>query len=198
MTIFDDIEAAERLGRARSQPNLEFVPFSIHSLLDDIRRRLFPDITHSVRICFVSRGPLACIAYNTSHATIYVHQLLNRHDTPKSVMTLFIKHELLHLRIKPSKVEGNRRAVSHPPEFWEAEKAIAPERKSAWTWIWGNFFNYLKNRPRLERIDVLPSWRRAWTMSARGVEELTRGLEGAEGMRCRTVALDFMVEVVEN
>ena len=79
-----------------------------------------------------------------------------------------------------------------------AEKAIAPERESAWTWIWGNFFNYLKRRPRLERIDVLPSWRRAWTMSARGVEELTRGLEGAEGMRCRTVALDFMVEVVEN
>ena len=68
--------------------------------------------------------------------------------------------------------------MSHPPEFWEAEKAIAPERESAWTWIQGNFFNHLKHRPRLERIDVLPSWRRAWTMSTRGVEELTTGPGG--------------------
>ena len=42
MTLFDDMEAAIKLDRARRQPNLEFVPFSIHSLLDEIHRRLFP------------------------------------------------------------------------------------------------------------------------------------------------------------
>ena len=31
MTILDDMEAAEKLGRARRQPNLEFVPFSINT-----------------------------------------------------------------------------------------------------------------------------------------------------------------------
>lgn len=177
MTILADMGAANKLERARCQPNLVFLPFSIHSLLDDIHRRLFPDITHFVRIYFVSRGPLACIVHDTSNAAIYVHQLLNRHDTPKVVMTLMIKHELLHLRIKPNRIDGNRRAVMHSPEFWEAERATEPERESAWTWIWGNFFNYLRKRPRLERIDVLPSWRRAWPMAVMEVEEIRRGLE---------------------
>jgi len=178
MTIITDIKAARKLERARRQPYLVFLPFPIRLLLDDIHSRLFPDVAQAVRIYFVSRGPLACIAHDASHASIYVHQLLNRPDTPKGVMTLIIKHELLHLRIKPGKIDGSRSAVMHPPEFWEAESAIAPEREAAWMWIWGNFHTYLKARPRLERIDVLPKWRKGWRMPVMDIEEC-RSLLGA-------------------
>ena len=161
MTIITDFNEAMKLERSRRQPSLEFVPFSMPTLLDGIKSSLFPDVAQSVELYFVTCGPLACIVDDDSGATIYIHRLLNNTDTPKDVVTLIIKHELLHLRIPPRTVKGKE--VDHPPEFWEAERSIAPERNQAWRWIWANFMTCLKRRPRLERIDVLPSWRRAWS-----------------------------------
>jgi hypothetical protein len=173
MTILADIDVL-KLARIRREPNLVYLPFSMQALLGDIHSRLFPDVAHRVRIYFVSLGPLACISYGESEASIYVHQLLNHPDTPKEVMTTIIKHELLHLRIKPITIPGKKYIDQHPPEFREAERAIAPEKTDAWMWIWSNFLMCLHIRPRLQRIDVRPSWRERWSMPVMDIEECRR------------------------
>ena len=169
MTIITEFNEAMKLERCRRQPNLEFVPFSVPTLLGNIKSSLFPDVTHSVKVFFVARGPLACVVHDDSRATIYAQQLLNHVDTPQEVMTLILKHELLHLQIPPRTID--EKEVVHPPEFWDAERSIAPERGRAWRWIWLNFMSCLKRRPRLERIDVLPSWKRVWSGERMTVEE---------------------------
>ena len=40
-----------------------------------------------------------------------------------------------------------------------------PPKIQAWKWIWLHRGCWLKNRPRLERIDVLRNWCEVWDMS---------------------------------
>ena len=64
-----------------------------------------------------------------------------------------LKHELLHTRIRPREVNGERSA--HPPEFWEEENRIAGADKGrAWEWIYGNFYDALKRDTEHECIWV--------------------------------------------
>jgi len=161
VSIITDIIESRKLELARSQPNLSFLPFSALGLLVEIHTDLFPDVGHAVQLSFVTKGPLACIAHASEYASIYIHQLLNHSETPVAVIGLILKHELLHLRIPPTIEDGKE--VQHPPAFWEAERAIAPERHSAWTWIWENLWSCLKRRPQLEGIDVLSTWKQVWS-----------------------------------
>lgn len=169
MTIVTEFNEMIRLKNARRQPNLSFLSFSVTEMLAEIRFRLFSDVTQDVQVAFVADGPLACVAHDEIRATIYVHQLLNHHETPQVVLTTIIKHELLHLRISPAMV--GEKEVQHPDEFWEAEVAIAPERQLAWLWIYANFGQCVKRRPKLERIDVLPGWRQAWCRRKNSIAE---------------------------
>ena len=159
MLITNSAEA-RRLARARAHPSLSLTAFSAAETLADVRTRLFPELSQQVDLYFVTRGPLACVYYEDSFATIYVHQLLNHGETPLDVMRLICKHELLHLRIPPAVKHGKE--VYHPPEFWEAERAMCPERRPAWAWIWMNLAACLKRRPRKECIDVLLNWKQVW------------------------------------
>lgn len=159
--LLTSIKEAQKLANARVQPNLCFVPFSIIDTLAEIKATLFSELSHQVSIQFVSLGSLACVYRDGNKAQIYIHQLLNHHETPFEVISFICKHELLHLRI-PSGIKDGKR-VHHTPEFWIAEKAICPERNKAWAWIWINLVACLKTRPRLERIDVLPLWRDVWS-----------------------------------
>ena len=161
MTLLSDYKEQQKLERARAQPHLWFTPFSVLDTLDRVRAEHFADLAATVHLYSVNRGPLACVVYEDSLVTIYFHQVLNHSDTPVEVGSLICKHELLHIRIPPV-IEGKKK-IRHPPEFWEAEKAIAPERTLAWRWIWNNLASCLKKRPRLERIDVLPNWRDVWS-----------------------------------
>jgi hypothetical protein len=136
-------------------------------MLADIHQRLFLEIDHEVRLEFVTRGPLACVVFSDKSAAIYIHQLLNHSDTPIEVISLLLKHELLHLRIPPSIIDGRR--VQHPPQFWEAEQELCPERTAAWDWIWFNLYDCLKERPQLERIDVRRNWRNVWNRPKAGL-----------------------------
>ena len=160
MTIITDIRESRKQKLARCQPLISFLSFSATALLDEIHEKLFPDVDQTVELYFVTRGPLAFIAHNKNDASIYIHQLLNHSDTPIEVIVLILKHELLHLRIPPTIENGKRE--SHPPAFWAAEKAIAPDRDSAWAWVWQNLWSCVKQRPELQRIDVLPGWKRVW------------------------------------
>jgi hypothetical protein len=69
-------------------------------------------------------------------------------------------------------VVTGERTIDHPPEFWEAEKAIAPERRLIWGWIREDLWDCLKERRDLERIDVRPRWRRTWNRSFRDLAEI--------------------------
>ena len=60
MTIITDFDEAMKLERSRRQPSLEFVPFSMPTLLGGIKSSLFPDVMQSVNVYFVTRGSLAC------------------------------------------------------------------------------------------------------------------------------------------
>lgn len=162
MSFISDINEARKLELARSQPTLNFLAFSPSKLLAEIHADLFPDVSHTVRVDFVTRGPLACIGHTGDSASIYIHQLLNHSDTPVEVIRVIFKHELLHLRIPPTGEAGKE--VPHPPEFWAAERAISPERDTVWAWIWVNFAMCLKARPRQERIQVFANWKRIWSL----------------------------------
>ena len=150
-----------KLWQARVRPNLHLTPFVVCDILASVRMQHFPELRQRIDFFFVDRGPLACIWAGADGARIYAHQVLNRSDTPPEVIGLICKHELLHLQIPPLTVAGKE--VQHPPEFWVRERAICPERRAAWTWVWTNLWDCLKHRPRLERIDVLPKWRESWS-----------------------------------
>ena len=55
--------------------------------------------------------------------------------------------------IRPHEINGHR--VAHPPEFFEREQQLSPEREEAKRWIFKTLGKRLRVRPRLERIDVL-------------------------------------------
>jgi hypothetical protein len=170
MTLVRDLKERRELAQARVQPHLWFTPFSVSETLERVRREHFPEIPPGVGLYSVSRAPLACVDGGGSSPTIYVHQVLNHSDTPVEVFSLICKHELLHLRIRP--VVTGERTIDHPPEFWEAEKAIAPERRLIWGWIREDLWDCLKERRDLERIDVRPRWRRTWNRSFRDLAEI--------------------------
>jgi hypothetical protein len=182
MTIITDFKEMTRLRKAREQPSLSFLSFSIAESLSDIRFERFPDIRHEVHIAFVDDGPLACIVHDESQATIYIHQLVNRHETPHEVINTIIKHELLHLCILPSFVGGKE--VQHSDDFWAAEADMSPERHLAWLWVYTNFAICVKRRPRLERVDVLPGWRKAWCSRIDSIKECQKLIApGSNGPR---------------
>lgn len=172
MGIIFETKLIEKLNAARLQPNLPFVPFCISKTLASIRSEHFSDIQHRVEVCFVSQGPLACIVFDEQSALIYIHQLLNHWQAPLAVITHVLKHELLHLCIAPAIVKN--RLQHHPPEFWQQEKKISPERISAWQWIWINLGQHLKNRPRLERIDIVGKWQKTWALPKLSIEQCAK------------------------
>jgi tetratricopeptide (TPR) repeat protein len=120
-------------------------------LLEEARSTHFPDLTCRVSIHFVDRGPLACVCPGNEAANIYIHQLLNHDQTPREVIGMICKHELLHLRIPPVANDGE--VLMHPPAFWVAERAICPEHKRVWAWIWTNLGLCLKHQPKLSIAD---------------------------------------------
>ena len=171
--IVQDISEVKKIAKARSRTYLWYTAFSVGKLLDEIRGQHFPQVPPGIEVCAVDRGSLACICDDPGGATIYVHQLLNHSDTPIEVFQSIHKHELLHLVFPPREIEGMTRM--HPPEFWEAERVLCPERRIAWEWLWYNLSDCLKRRPRLERLDVLGCWKKVWSRPKSSIEEV-RGL----------------------
>jgi hypothetical protein len=165
--LVDDLREASERRKARLEPRLWFVHFDIMEIMDRVRHEHFPHLRHGLEFFFVRRGPLACICSGDNAATVYAHEVLNLSETPEEVFSTVCKHELLHLVVPRREVKG--RLTSHPPEFWERECKIAPERSLAWGWLWTNLGGCLWLRPRLERIDVRPSWKagRRTKMSAK-------------------------------
>jgi hypothetical protein len=161
MTIYRDLKRLRQLAAERLQPRFQFLNYSLRELQREIHSVLFPDVTQSVTTHFTTAGPLACVYCTGTRAEIYLHQLFNHADTPREVLAFVLKHELLHLRIPPAHLA--RKHVQHPPEFWQAERLLCPDRDQAWAWISINYGACLKVRRKLERIDVLQNWKDIWS-----------------------------------
>ncbi|MGI8908246.1 MAG: hypothetical protein ACR2IE_17370 [Candidatus Sumerlaeaceae bacterium] len=172
--IITDGRMLEKLERMRAQPFIPWIKWDLVAMLAEIRREHFPELATEVDTWFVRQPTLACITTRegSPQATIYIHNILNHPDTPREVFSMILKHELLHLLIPPMEVDGKR--VQHPEEFWEAEHRIAPERQDGWLWIRVTFWHYLRERPKLECIQVKRGWEARWSEPHMSVEEAKR------------------------
>lgn len=163
MIITDpELREWQRLEKAWAQPCLPQTAFDLQAEIESARLRYFPAVSASPSYCFVNYGALVCICHKEGEGAgvISVHELLNHPETPLEVATLICKHELLHIEIPPREVDGKLKM--HPPEFWEREKEICPERVLAWAWIWENFWGCLRRNKRKECITVLKDWKKRW------------------------------------
>ena len=163
---YDEIR---RLRRARQQPELEMTCVPVAPLLDETRLRLFPMLPRRLPAFFVIRGPLACVAFNadTREGAVFVHALLNHPAVPVEVFDLICRHELLHLVIAAREING--KLIDHPPEFFEKERAITPDRDAAWEWVWGHCWEVLRQDKKRESMVVKRGWRhqgRWWSADA--------------------------------
>lgn len=131
-----------------TQGELPRVSFEMEALLREVHAEFFQDVPLP-GICFAKTK---CIAYINSRSAdapfIVINQVFNRRETPIEVIRAIIKHELIHLVIRPRKVET--KWVSHPPEFWEMEKRISPESDSMWSFTYLNFCCGLVSLPEDE------------------------------------------------
>jgi len=142
---------AARFRRERQQPMLLFTELPLQQMLREIRDAHFPEIERLPPVYFIGQTSLAQIT-DSPAPTIYLHAILNAPEVPNFVFSFILKHELLHLRIPPRQLDG--RWTSHPPEFFDQQRQLAPEASAAWDWIWRNLGPYLHERPQLERLDV--------------------------------------------
>jgi hypothetical protein len=62
--------------------------------------------------------------------------------------------------------------VSHPPEFWEREKIVSPERERAMEWIFDELIGWLDFDQHPEGLCVRKSWAKlGWLIQSVGAEK---------------------------
>ena len=117
------------------QPVPSLLGYSLSELVEETRAVHFPDIEDHIEVRFAAESPLAYIASafmgRDRHLVVF-HPVLNNPGTPIEVICFIAKHELTHLRCPPRVVDGWWEM--HPPEFWEHEAEIGPERHAVWAW----------------------------------------------------------------
>jgi len=140
-----------RLQPLLFQPVESRVPYSLSGVLEEIRAAYFPDIDERVEVRIAASGPLAYIQPNFMgwgrHLVVF-HPVLNHPATPIEVVRFIAKHELTHVANPPRKVYYSARDYSfegHPPEFWEHEADIGPERFAVWDWVDKNIDRCARN-----------------------------------------------------
>jgi len=139
------------------QRSLHWLRFDPHIVLQEAARTIFHDDLPRLDFRFAEQKTLAWIRGDGLAAFIQIHECLNHPETPEVVISYVLKHELLHLVIPPRKV--GRKVRKHPPEFWEEEKVVSPERHDASLWIHANYLGNLKTVRSMEQIRVLKGWR---------------------------------------
>jgi len=145
-------------------PLIPFVSFDFPALLTTIRTRHFPNVALSISANFLKASrarseSLASINFGGAVADIRIHEILNRADTPEEVIEHILKHEILHIVIRPRQIDS--RTVKHPPEFWEAEKRISPEREEAWDWLSIALIAHLRIDEKREAAMIRRGWERS-------------------------------------
>lgn len=101
---------------------------------------------------------LGCILLNKGNPIIYLHSLINVPWLPEEVMLHILVHEHIH-RIVPGREVEPGVYKSHPPEFWEMERELSPNARTAWCWIRMEWNDLLVRDPKMECIRVKKNWK---------------------------------------
>jgi hypothetical protein len=121
------------------QPVPSLPRFAFSEVLEEVRATFFPEIEQEVELRIAAETALASIRTHfmgRDRHLVVVHPALNHTGTPYEVVRFILKHELIHVVRRPRTVDGWYEP--HPPEFWELEFEIAPERYAAWAWLHAN------------------------------------------------------------
>ena len=163
------IETGRKLQLDRLRRQRPYLPFAgdLDKLLVAAANDVFPALNQPLDWFFVEISSLACIWRKSKNkgATIFLHQLLNRAETPTWIFQHIFVHELLHLIAPPREVGG--RIETHPAEFWEAEKQLSPDRGKVWDWLWSNYGELLNNNRKNECIRVRRGWQKRMHLPTR-------------------------------
>lgn len=134
------------------QSEVQWTPFSLEEVLEEVQKAFFPKLCVRPRIGF---GKMVRLAYiekgDLARAYLMISSIFNHPETPEFVIRYIVKHELLHLVVPGRVPDGKKKESQHPPEFFWWENKIAPERGAAWQWMSLNFYGALKRMPRKEQ-----------------------------------------------
>jgi hypothetical protein len=141
-------------------PEISFLSFDVLDLLARIQHEMGLDAVGPVTFSLQTMQTLACIRWEQGKpgGDIFFHSLFNRPDVPQQVIEHVLRHELLHLKIRPRMIDD--KLVHHPPEFWEAEQALAPWKSASWGWMVLAFWEVIKTDVPNECTWVKKSWRK--------------------------------------
>mgnify|MGYP001302722500 FL=1 len=156
--------------RKEKAPEFSFLSFDPFHLLNRMRFDFPKTESKRIYVYVQSQPALASVRYNDQSADIHVHSVLNHPHTPKEVMMFIFRHELLHLEIPSRVVEG--KSTSHPPEFWDAERSLCPERTIAWIWLKLVLFACLKVDRKREGTYVKSNWKRLMSIDRPTLEQV--------------------------
>jgi hypothetical protein len=121
------------------QPVEPVTPFTFSEVVEEVRAVFFPEIDGPVEVRIAAEAPLASMRpdfMGRDRHVVTFHPVLNHPETSREVVRFLAKHELTHIVCRGRFLDGWYE--SHPPEFWDHEHAIAPERYAAWAWIRAN------------------------------------------------------------
>ncbi len=136
---------------------LSFAGADLTLLLEDVRTCLFPGLPGLPKWQFVQATSLACIHHGPSVGmSIYLNVILNHSETPELVYRHIFIHELIHVMVPSRVIDGKTK--DHPPEFWEAESRLSPDRDLAWDWLWHNLGCCLVHHKKSESVRVKRGW----------------------------------------
>ena len=175
--MFLDLKHSRALrhqNQARKTPLLVFTAIDMVGMADALRQELFPTVAICPEVIFVNGSFLGCISRGipTPESLICLHQILNRPDIPEQVFRHLLIHELIHLVVAPREVDG--KSSTHPPEFWQLEHNLSPERHWVWEWLWDQFSSCLMIDRKNECIKVKRDWRKRTQLQCHSLDEIIR------------------------
>ncbi len=144
-------------SKMEGPPELCFLPFDPWLLLQRVQGDFPKLVSKRIDLSLQSHPTLACIRDTGQSALILIHSVLNHPDTPEKLIEFIFRHELLHIEIPPREVDGHW--TSHPPEFWDALRALAPEGALAGYWAITVLGRCLKTDKKRECIFVKSNWK---------------------------------------
>lgn len=120
------------------QGHFHFAPFDLDKLLAEVRAECFPFMVGIVRCAYsTERGAVAWISVDPwpgVRGIIHVNPALDRPDTSEGAMRGILKHELLHIVVRPDLDEDGWLSW-HPPAFWARQFELSPEFAPTCEWL---------------------------------------------------------------
>jgi len=154
-------------------PEFPLFSFDIYVTLHKALNR-FPELATVPIHVWIQRKqkPLACISIDDDKHDIFLHSVLNHPDTPEQVIEYILIHELIHTRVPSREVNGIMKI--HPPEFFEEEKRLVPERELYWAWIYIHLNGCIYPDKKHEGTIVKRNWKKSISGHRLSLEEFKR------------------------